>query len=142
MPLIEVPEATPEAVAAVVAGVPRTAEDRLAETAREYGQYVAKQQIYSGDALIYNPGDPVPATAVERFRYHDAGYVAKVGTKDHREFENERRARLGFDPLSDNEDVPSAIPALDQAAAVRKAVDAATVRKSAAAKTAAAKDKS
>lgn len=42
-----------------------TADDRRAAQAREYGQYVAKEQIVLGNALAFNPGDPVPVSHVE-----------------------------------------------------------------------------
>jgi hypothetical protein len=101
----EVPEASPEEVARVVAGNPKSAEDVVARTREEYGTYVAKQQIYSGSALIYNEGDPVPVSAVERFRYHDADMVTKVGTKDHAAFMQGRRELLGLPRLKDLDEI-------------------------------------
>jgi hypothetical protein len=37
------------------------------QTAKEYGQYVAVLPIEIGGALAFAPGDPVPASTVERF---------------------------------------------------------------------------
>lgn len=60
---------------------PRTAEDALAASEKEYGQYVAAQQIFVGTALAYNAGDPIPASNVERHGYAANGLAIKVGTK-------------------------------------------------------------
>jgi hypothetical protein len=57
------------------------ARDLMAEQAKEYGQYVATQDIYVGVALAYRQGDPVPASNVERHGYDKNQQVAKVGTK-------------------------------------------------------------
>lgn len=62
---------------------PQTAEDVLAAQRKEYGQYVAAQPIYSGNALVYNTGDPVPASNVEHHGYLDGGLVVKTGSKAH-----------------------------------------------------------
>lgn len=52
-----------------------------AEQEKEYGQYVAKDDIYVGTALAYRAGDPVPASNVEAHGYDKNGLVAKTGTK-------------------------------------------------------------
>jgi hypothetical protein len=101
MPVTQVPEASPEQVAAAVAARPATAEDARERTRKEYGQYVANQQIFSGTALIYNPGDPVPASAVALHKYDETKQVEKVGTASHRKFDAARRADLGLPPLQD-----------------------------------------
>jgi len=44
---------------------PATAEDHEKATAKEYGQYVAKEAIEIGGARAFNAGDPVPASSVE-----------------------------------------------------------------------------
>lgn len=57
------------------------ARDLRAEQAKEYGQYVAVQDIHVGFALAYRAGDPVPASNVDAHDYLSQGMVAKVGTK-------------------------------------------------------------
>ena len=69
-PVPAAPLATPEEVAA-----------RRKEQESEYGTYVALTPITFNGALAYNPGDPVPASNVARFKYDDQGLVAKVTTK-------------------------------------------------------------
>lgn len=55
------------------------ARDLRAEQAKEYGQYVAAQDIHVGYALAYRAGDPVPASNVNANGYLVDGLVAKVG---------------------------------------------------------------
>lgn len=43
------------------------ADDRTAEIAKEYGQFVAILPIEIGGALAFAAGDPVPASTVARF---------------------------------------------------------------------------
>lgn len=43
-----------------------TLEGYSDEQRREYGKYVAVERIYIGGALAFNPGDPVPASHVDR----------------------------------------------------------------------------
>lgn len=43
-----------------------TPESYDAQQKAEYGKYVAVEQIYIGGALAFNPGDPVPASTVDR----------------------------------------------------------------------------
>lgn len=78
-------ESSPTAAptAASPAGVPATAEDVVAATRKEYGQYVAADQIFHGNALAYNQGDPVPASNVKLHGYDEDGRVVKAGSKAH-----------------------------------------------------------
>lgn len=66
---------------------PITAElaDFIALQRKEYGLYVASQQIHHGTALAYNPGDAVPIENAERLGYVDQGLVVKVGSKAHKD---------------------------------------------------------
>lgn len=60
---------------------PETDPDVIARrrlTAREYGQWVATEDIYHGTALAYRKGDPVPAANVELHGYDRAGLVDRV----------------------------------------------------------------
>lgn len=72
---------------------PRTAEDVVEAQRKEYGQYVAKEPIYHGNALAYNPLDPVPVSNVEHHGYLDKGLVVKTGSKAH---EDLRKQILGL----------------------------------------------
>ena len=54
---------------------------RRQAVAHEYGQYVATQDIYVGNALAYRVGDPVPVSNVERHGYLANELVAKTSTK-------------------------------------------------------------
>jgi hypothetical protein len=63
---------------------PKTAEQVLAEQAREYGQYVATGPIFVNGARAFNKGDAVPASHIER-GVVAPGSVAKVTTKAGRE---------------------------------------------------------
>lgn len=42
------------------------ADDYEAQQAAEWGKYVATEVIYIGGARAFNPGDPVPASHVDR----------------------------------------------------------------------------
>lgn len=97
MAVKEVPEATPEQVAAAVAGRPATAEDAVAATRKEYGTWVAAEQIHFGSALGYNPGDAVGQSVVEAYGFAegDSPRVVKVGSAAHKRL----RAALGLPPL-------------------------------------------
>lgn len=87
-----VPESDPTPTTA--APVPSaTAEDTVAAQRKEYGQYVAKEQIYVGTALAYNPLDAVPASNVARHKYDEQGLVVKTGSKAH---EDLRKQVLGL----------------------------------------------
>ena len=57
------------------------AEAFRAAQAKEYGQYVATEQIFYAGALAFNVGDPVPASNVTLHGYADLGVVAKTTTK-------------------------------------------------------------
>lgn len=78
-------ESRPAVTPVVSPSTPATAEDFNAATRKEYGQYVAKEQIFHGYVLAYNAGDPVPASNVALYKYDEAGTVVKVGTKAHQE---------------------------------------------------------
>jgi hypothetical protein len=54
------------------------AEQRRQEQAREYGQYVAAQDIYHGGALAYTKGAAVPASNVAQYAYDQNGLVEPV----------------------------------------------------------------
>lgn len=90
-----VPESTPEQIAAAAANAPATAEDAIEANRKEYGQYVATEQIYFGSALGYNKGDAVPADNVARHKYLEDGKVVKVGSKAHKDL----RDSMGLAPL-------------------------------------------
>lgn len=83
--------ATVETTTTELARPSTTAEDMVAAQRKEYGQYVAKEAIHVGNALAYNPGDPVPVSNVELHGYHDR--VVKTGSKAH---EDLRKQILGL----------------------------------------------
>lgn len=97
MAVREVPESSPEQVAAAMATRPLTAEEAVEANRKEYGQYVAVEPIYYGNALAHNPGDAVPAGNVARHGWAEAGKVVKTGSKAHKDL----RARMGLPPLED-----------------------------------------
>ena len=72
-------------VAEAVSPISAELADHIAAQRKEYGLYVANQQIHVGTALAYNPGDAVPISNAERLGYVEAGVVVKVGTKEHAE---------------------------------------------------------
>lgn len=90
-----VAQSTPQQIAAAAASAPATAEDALEANRKEYGQYVAAEQIYVGTALGYNVGDAVPADNVERHGYLTDGKVVKTGSKAHKDL----RESMGLPPL-------------------------------------------
>lgn len=55
-------------------------EDYEAAQAAEYGEYVAKEQIFIGNALAFNVGDPVPKGHVTR-EVVSRSQVVKASTK-------------------------------------------------------------
>lgn len=57
------------------------ARDMIAAQTKEYGTYVATQDIFVGFALAHRAGDPVPVSNVEAHGYDKNGMVAKTGTK-------------------------------------------------------------
>jgi hypothetical protein len=77
----------PEVATVAEAVSPITAElqDQINLQKKEYGQYVASQQIFAGTALAYNPGDAIPVENCERLGYVDQGLAVKVGTKAHKD---------------------------------------------------------
>lgn len=77
----------PEVPQVAEATSPITAElsDFIARQREEYGKYVAKEQIFAGNALAYNPGDAVPIENAERLGYVEQGLVVKVGSKEHKD---------------------------------------------------------
>jgi hypothetical protein len=82
MPAHQVPESSVPEGAAPVAPQPKTAEEAIAAADKEYGAWVATQQIYVGTALAYNEGDPVPASNVARHGYDKAGLAARRSTNE------------------------------------------------------------
>lgn len=72
-------------VAEVTSPITAELSDFIARQKKEYGMYVASQQIYSGLALAYNPGDAIPIENCERLGYLEEGLAVKVGTKEHRD---------------------------------------------------------
>ena len=58
--------------------VPADVQEYRDAHAKEYGQYVANQQIYVGSALAYDVGHPVPASNVKLHGYDKNGLVDKV----------------------------------------------------------------
>lgn len=57
-----------------------TFEDAMAWRAsqvEEYSSWVAAQDIYVGNGLAYNAGDPVPASNVVKFDYDSRGLVRR-----------------------------------------------------------------
>jgi len=79
MPDPAVPPAAPPAAAP--ADPAMTLEELRAAQRKEYSQYVAVSAIEHAGVRAYNPGDPVPASNVDKHGYLDAGLVAKAGTK-------------------------------------------------------------
>lgn len=76
---------TPTVAEAVSPIVDELSEQILAQQ-KEYGQYVAAQQIFAPNgALAYNQLDAVPVSNVERHQYDKLGWVVKVGSKEHKE---------------------------------------------------------
>ncbi|MGZ6838626.1 MAG: hypothetical protein ACXVGE_22425, partial [Blastococcus sp.] len=59
---------------------PVTADQLAAAQAHEYGQYVAAEPIYVGGSRAFNPGDPVPASHVDR-GVVNVDQVVKTSTK-------------------------------------------------------------
>lgn len=84
---------TPDPV--VTEAITAELSDHIEAQRREYGQYVAAQPIHFGTALAYNPGDQIPASNVERWKYLETGQAVKVGSKAHKDL----RENLGLPPL-------------------------------------------
>ena len=76
---------TEPTVAEAVSPITAELQDQIELQRKEYGLYVANQQIHVGTALAYNPGDAVPIDNAERLGYVEAGVVVKVGTKAHKD---------------------------------------------------------
>lgn len=55
-----------------------TLEQFQAAQAKEYSTYVAKEVIFLDGARAFNPGQPVPVSHVERFKYDEQGLVEKA----------------------------------------------------------------
>lgn len=62
----------------MMAEVPPEVVARRKAQQAEYGQWVAVQRIYHGNALAYTPGRPVPASNVKRHGYDKRGLVKRV----------------------------------------------------------------
>lgn len=75
------PTAAPAGVVAEAGRPMRSAEDYAAEVAAEYGEYVAVEPIYVGNALAYNVGDPVPKSNVDTHGYLTDRKVARRSTQ-------------------------------------------------------------
>ena len=75
----------PASVAEPVSPITAELQDFIALQRKEYGLYVANQQIFVGTALAYNPGDAVPIDNAERLGYVEQGLVVKNGSKEHRD---------------------------------------------------------
>ena len=65
--------------------IPKTAAELAEEQAREWGTYVATEQIYVDGGLAFNPGDAVPVGHVETLGHVLEHQVAKPSTKTGRE---------------------------------------------------------
>lgn len=74
-----------ETVAEAVSPITAELADQIELQRKEYGQYVAKEKIFHGTALAYNPGDAIPIENCERLGYMEQGLAVKVGTKEHKE---------------------------------------------------------
>lgn len=71
--------ADPPTVAEVVSPITSELSDQILAQQKEYGQYVAAQQIFTPHgALAYNEGDAVPVSNVKRHRYDELGWVKKA----------------------------------------------------------------
>jgi hypothetical protein len=76
-PRSAVPSAAPASVVAE-SGTPMMSAEQYAATVQdEYGDYVATEPIYVGNALAYNVGDPVPKSNVSAHGYDQTGQVAR-----------------------------------------------------------------
>jgi len=95
MGIKQIPEGTPEQIAAAVAARPDTAEGARRRNREEYTHFVAAEKIYFGTALGYNEGDVVGKDVVERLKYRDSGQVVEYGSKQH----NEIRERQELPPV-------------------------------------------
>ena len=76
---------TEPTVAEAVSPIAAELADQIELQRKEYGMYVASQQIVHGTALAYNPGDAIPIENCERLKYVEQGLAVKVGTKEHKE---------------------------------------------------------
>ena len=72
-------------VAEAVSPITVELADQIEAQRKEYGMYVASQQIWHGSGLAYNPGDAIPIENCERLKYVEQGLAVKVGTKEHKE---------------------------------------------------------
>lgn len=72
-------------VAEPVSPIAAELADQIAAQQKEYGLYVAKEKIFHGSGLAYNPGDAIPIENCERLGYMEQGLAVKVGTKEHKE---------------------------------------------------------
>lgn len=79
----------------VVEAITAELSDHIEAQRHEYAQYVAAKPIHFGVALAYNPGDQIPASNVERWKYLETGQAVKVGSKEHKAL----RESLGLPPL-------------------------------------------
>lgn len=68
------------ALEAQAKGLPPELVDEHVERAKEWGTWVATQDIPFGNALAYREGDAVPAANVERYQYDVLGWVKETPT--------------------------------------------------------------
>ena len=59
-----------------------TVESRREATRKEYGQFVAVEDITHNGANAYTVGQPVPASNVKRYGYEASGQVKRVANPD------------------------------------------------------------
>ncbi len=71
------------------------ARERREAQLKEYGEYVAIEEIRVGSALAFMPGHPVPKSHVESYSYLDQGLVARRTTKAAKEVTGEAAASSG-----------------------------------------------
>lgn len=81
---------------------PETDPDVIARrklTRKEYGQFVAVQDIPVGLALAYRAGDAVPASNVEAHGYEAAGLVERIAAAE--DFDDDDQADAPDDTSGD-----------------------------------------
>lgn len=66
---------------AIAHGVPPELAERHAAHLKEWGTWVATQDIPYGGVMAYRAGDAVPAANVEKHHYDQLGWVARRDTK-------------------------------------------------------------
>lgn len=79
--MADAPTTTPPAAPDPPAEMPDW-EQRRAAQAKEYGTWIASQQIWVGNALAYDVGHPVPISNVQRHGYDTDELVVKTSSKE------------------------------------------------------------